>query len=155
MQSFKQYITESKNTHLEHLEDSIWNEGSAGVENAIAFLRGVADSLNSSVSSSHSVTVKWDGAPAIFCGINPENKKFFVGTKSVFNKGTPKINYTNADIDKNHSASGLNDKLKIARKYLPKLGSGTGTLRELYDVLFDHWELYGNSIDREHLSNFS
>jgi hypothetical protein len=40
-------------------------------------------------------------------------------------------------------------------KYLPKLGSGTGTLRELYDVLFDHWELYGNSIDREHLSNFS
>ena len=39
------------------------------------------------------MTVKWDGAPAIICGVNPENGKFFVGTKSVFNK-TPKINYT-------------------------------------------------------------
>ncbi len=152
VKSFKQYITEAKNTHLEHLEDSIWNEGSAGVENAIAFLRGVADTLNSSVSSSHSVTVKWDGAPAIFCGINPENNKFFVGTKSVFNKGTPKINYTNKDIDKNHSASGLNDKLKIALKYLPKLGI-TGILQG--DFMFDSKSLGSMKENGESLTTFT
>ena len=152
VKSFKQFITESKNTHLEHLEDSIWNEGSAGVENAIAFLLGVADSLNSSVSSSHSVTVKWDGAPAIFCGINPENKKFFVGTKSVFNKGTPKINYTNKDIDKNHSASGLNDKLKIALKYLPKLGI-KGVLQG--DFMFDSKSLGSMTENGETLTTFT
>ena len=65
------------------------------------------------------VTVKWDGAPAIFAGTNPENGKFFVGTKSIFNK-TPKINYTPADIRKNHSG-GLADKLLVALKYFPRL----------------------------------
>jgi hypothetical protein len=66
------------------------------------------------------VSVKWDGAPAIFCGINPENSKFFVGTKSIFN-ATPKINYTVSDISKNHGGA-LADKLAVALKYLPKLG---------------------------------
>jgi len=67
------------------------------------------------------VTTKWDGAPAIFAGINPENGKFFVGTKGVFNVN-PKLNYTDDDIDENHSADGLNQKLKVALRYLPKLG---------------------------------
>ena len=60
------------------------------------------------------MTVKWDGAPAIICGINPENKKFFVGTKSVFNK-TPKINYSVSDISRNHSGP-VAEKLKICRR---------------------------------------
>jgi hypothetical protein len=67
------------------------------------------------------LTTKWDGAPAIFAGINPENGKFFVGTKGVFAQNA-KLNYTNADIDANHSGEGLNAKLKIALKYLPELG---------------------------------
>ena len=66
------------------------------------------------------VSVKWDGAPAVFCGINPENGKFFVATKSLFNK-TPKINYTNSDISSNHGGA-LADKLKECLKYLPSLG---------------------------------
>ena len=66
------------------------------------------------------VTVKWDGAPAVFAGTNPENGKFFVATKSLFNK-TPKINYTNADIDRNHGG-GLADKLKVALANLKGLG---------------------------------
>jgi hypothetical protein len=66
------------------------------------------------------VSVKWDGAPAIFCGINPENSRFFVGTKSIFN-ATPKINYTVSDISRNHGGA-LADKLAVALKYLPKLG---------------------------------
>lgn len=119
--SFRQFISESKNLHMEHLEDSLFNEGSAGVQDAIRFAESVTKMLSGSSSSGVNVTVKWDGAPAIICGINPENNKFFVGTKSVFNAKTPKINYTNADIDSNHSGD-LASKLKVALQYLSKLG---------------------------------
>ena len=94
MFSFKQYLTEEKNTHLEHLEDDIINYGAVGGRNAVNFLKSIRDMLVGNSSGKVNVSVKWDGAPAIFCGTNPENGKFFVGTKSVFNV-TPKINYTN------------------------------------------------------------
>ena len=113
------FLTEDKNTHLEHLEDDILNHGFAGGQNAINFLVALKDMLEGNTRRSMNVTVKWDGAPAIFAGTNPDNDKFFVGTKSIFNK-TPKINYTNADIDANHGG-GLADKLKIALKYFPAL----------------------------------
>jgi len=121
IKSFSQFLTEGKNTHLEHIEDEIWNEGSKGVQNAVNFLESVVEMLSGNSKSSLAITTKWDGAPAVFCGINPENGRFFVGTKSVFNRGTPKINYTDADIDANHSGD-LAAKLKVALKYLPKLG---------------------------------
>ncbi|HIC82776.1 MAG TPA: hypothetical protein EYO99_00305 [Candidatus Marinimicrobia bacterium] len=113
------FLTEDKNTHLEHLEDDILNHGFAGGQNAINFLVALKDMLEGNTRRSMNVTVKWDGAPAIFAGTNPDNDKFFVGTKSIFNK-TPKINYTNADIDANHGG-GLADKLKVALKYFPAL----------------------------------
>jgi len=90
MFSFKGFITKEKNTHLEHLEDDIINRGSKGGENAINFLNSVRNMLAGNIGGKINMSVKWDGAPAVFCGINPENGKFFVGTKSVFNK-TPKI----------------------------------------------------------------
>ena len=124
MLTFKEYLTEAaggKNLHLEHLEDEVLNNGINGTRAAINFLQSLRDMLAGSSKKSVNVTVKWDGAPAVFAGINPENKKFFVGTKGVFNKN-PKVNYTEAEIDKNHSAPGLNSKLKVALKYLPKLG---------------------------------
>ena len=114
------YLTEDKNTHLEHLEDDILNSGMAGGQNAINFLSSLSDMLQGSTKRPMNVTVKWDGAPAIFAGTNPENGKFFVGSKSIFNK-TPKINYTVADINKNHSG-GLAAKLIVALKYFPALG---------------------------------
>ena len=119
MQKFQDYLVEDKNTHLEHLEDEIINNGSKGAKTAIEFLKSVKQMLQGG-SGGSTVSVKWDGAPAVFCGINPENGKFFVGTKSIFNK-TPKINYTNADISRNHGGA-LADKLKICLKYLPSLG---------------------------------
>jgi hypothetical protein len=119
MQKFQDYLVEDKNTHLEHLEDEIINNGSKGAKTAIEFLKSIKQMLQGG-SGGSTVSVKWDGAPAVFCGINPENKKFFVGTKSIFNK-TPKINYTNADISRNHGGA-LADKLKICLKYLPSLG---------------------------------
>jgi len=120
MKSFIQFLAEDKNTHLEHLEDDLINNGVTGGLNAIAFLESLRDMLATNAKKAVSVTVKWDGAPAIFAGINPENGKFFVGSKSIFNVD-PKLNYTNADIDANHEG-GLASKLKIALKEFPKLG---------------------------------
>ena len=119
MFSFKQYLTEEKNTHLEHLEDDIINYGAVGGRNAVNFLKSIRDMLVGNSSGKVNVSVKWDGAPAIFCGSNPENGKFFVGTKSVFNV-TPKVNYTNSDIRKNHDGN-LATKLIVALKELKKL----------------------------------
>ena len=86
MKSFLSYLTESKNLHMEHIEDAVFNEGTKGVNDAVNFLKSVIDMLKGNTKSGVNVTVKWDGAPAIFCGTNPENGKFFDGTKSVINK---------------------------------------------------------------------
>ena len=119
MQEFQDYLTEDRNTHLEHLEDEIINNGTKGAKTAIEFLKSIKQMLQGGEGGSQ-ISVKWDGAPAIFCGTNPENGKFFVATKSLFNV-TPKINYTNADIKRNHSGA-LADKLIVALKHFPKLG---------------------------------
>ena len=119
MYSFKQYLNEAKNTHLEHLEDNIINNGYSGGLEAIEFLKSLRNMLLGSSRRKVNLSVKWDGAPAVFCGINPENNRFFVGSKSVFNVN-PKINYTQSDIRKNH-AGGLADKLIVCLKELPKL----------------------------------
>ena len=122
MQDFYQYLTEDKNTHLEHLEDDILNNGVRGGKNAINFLYSLKDMLQGRSRGKFNVTVKWDGKPAVFAGTNPDNGKFFVGTKSIFNE-VPKINYTDADIQANHGhAGGLVDKLKTSLKYFKSLG---------------------------------
>ena len=119
MQGLKQFLTEDKNTHLEHLEDEIINNGSNGAKTSINFLKSIKKMLQGGKGGSN-VSVKWDGAPAVFAGTNPENGRFFVGTKSIFN-ATPKINYTVSDISRNHGGA-LADKLAVALKYLPSLG---------------------------------
>lgn len=105
----------------EHLEDEVLNGGVVGTRGAINFLQSLRDMLAGHSKTRVNVTTKWDGAPAIFAGINPENGKFFVGTKGVFAQNA-KLNYTPEDIDKNHPGEGLNKKLKIALQYLPELG---------------------------------
>ena len=116
-------IVEAKaNTHLTHLEELVLTQGFDGYLLARAFLMELLETLKGNSKSKVQTSVKWDGAPAIFAGINPENGKFFVGTKSIFNK-EPKINYTPQDILDNHGhAPGLVDKLTKALKYLPSLG---------------------------------
>ena len=155
MLTFKQYLIEAvkegKNLHLEHLEDEVLNHGVDGTRAAINFLQSLRDMLAGNAKKSVNVSVKWDGAPAIFAGINPENKKFFVGTKGVFNVN-PKINYTDADIDKNHSAAGLNAKLKVALKHLPKLGI-TDVLQG--DMLFTDDDFKTETIDDKSYITFT
>jgi hypothetical protein len=106
---------------FEHIEDEVLNRGVVGSREAINFLRSLRDMLAGNSESKVNVTTKWDGAPAVFAGTNPENGKFFVATKSIFNVDA-KLNYTEEDIDKNHPAEGLNKKLKYALNYLPKIG---------------------------------
>jgi len=123
MISFKQLITEDKggkNLHLEHLEDEILNYGVDGGRAAINFLRSLRDMMAGNSRSSVNMTVKWDGAPAIFAGIDPEDGKFFVAKKSVFNVN-PKLYKTNAEIDADLSGT-LNAKFKVALEELSKLG---------------------------------
>ena len=142
MQSFKELLNEDKNTHMEHLEDEIINNGVKGATTAIRFLNSLKDMLSCGKSKTN-ITVKWDGAPAIFAGINPENGKFFVATKAMFNK-TPKINYTQSDIEANHGSAGPSDKIKVALKYLPDLG-----MKGIYqgDIMFSKGDLKKETID--------
>ena len=118
MFAFTSFLTEQKNLHMEHLEDEVLNHGVEGTRGAINFLQGLRDMLAGNSDASVDVTVKWDGAPAVFAGYNPENDRFFVGTKGVFAKNA-KINYNEADITTNHSG-GLASKLKVALNELPK-----------------------------------
>ena len=149
MFSFKGFLTKDKNTHLEHLEDDIINRGAVGGENAINFLKAVRNMLAGSGKGTN-MTVKWDGAPAIICGINPENGKFFVGTKSVFNV-TPKINYTTRDIARNHSGV-VADKLRVCLANLSRLNI-KGILQG--DLLFTTGDLKGINIDGEKMISFT
>ena len=147
MLSLNQFLLEDKegkNLHLEHLEDEVLNGGVGGTRGAINFLQSLRDML-AGHSSEHKVnlTTKWDGAPAIFAGINPANGKFFVGTKGVFAQNA-KLNYTDADIDKNHPAEGLNKKLKVALRYLAELGI-TGVIQG--DMMFSKGDLKRETID--------
>ena len=89
----------SQNKHLEHLEDELINYGYGGYVASKDLIQNFIDELGGRPTGNVTVTTKWDGAPAVVCGIDPESKQFFVGTKSVFNKKEPKINFTEADIE--------------------------------------------------------
>ena len=144
MFAFASFLTEQKNLHMEHLEDEVLNNGVPGARGAINFLQGLRNMLAGSSASSVDVTVKWDGAPAVFAGINPENDQFFVGTKGVFAKNA-KINYTDTDIDNNHSG-GLAEKLKVALKELSKVNI-QGVLQG--DMMYTHNDITKETIDGE------
>ena len=116
--SFKEYITEQKNTHMTHIEDKVLYGGVKGTRDAILALRMLRDTLGGVKDGN--VTVKWDGAPAIFAGTDPRDGKFFVAKKGIFNKN-PKVYKTPADVDADTSGD-LNVKLKAALKELPALG---------------------------------
>jgi len=115
---FTEFITEQKNTHMTHIEDKVLYGGVKGTREAILALRSLRDTLGGEHAGN--ISLKWDGAPAIFCGTDPNDGKFFVAKKGIFNQN-PKVYKTNADIDADTSGD-LSDKLKDALKYLPELG---------------------------------
>jgi len=144
MKSFGTYLEESKNLHMTHLEDAVLDGGVKGTRNVILYLRALRDMLAGNTSAPVSLTTKWDGAPAIFAGIDPTDGKFFVAKKGVFNKN-PKLYKSNEDIDNDLSGE-LNDKFKIALAELSKLGI-KGVVQG--DFLYTSDDIKAESIDGE------
>jgi hypothetical protein len=151
--TFATFLSEEKsgkNLHLSHLEDLIFEDGIVGLRNSIQFLQNLRDMLAGHSSSGAKLTTKWDGAPAIFCGINPDNGKFFVATKGAF-AANPKLCYTAKDVDTYYPDSGLNPKLKIALEYLPDLGINN-VLQG--DMMFTDGDVKTETIDGEKYVTF-
>ena len=143
MLSFKTYIKESTEEeeegasrqikHLTHVEDRPLQTGEKGAQHAIKSLTAAADHISKGKKTSE-LTTKYDGSPAIVYGHHPKTGKFFVASKSAFNK-TPKINYTPKDIEMNHGhAPGLVSKLKDALEHLPKIAPKEGVYQG--DMMF-------------------
>jgi len=124
--------------HIEHLEDHPINDGAEGFEHAVGALNKVKTMIQMK-KKSPDLAMKHDGSPSIVYGHHPDTGKFFVASKSAFNK-TPKINYTPADVEKNHGhAPGLVDKLKSALEHLPKVSPKKGVFQG--DVMFSHGDV--------------
>ena len=143
MKKFDKYIVEAKNTHMEHVEDLIFNEGVVGTRKAINFLRDLRDMLAGNSKSSVSRTVKWDGAPAVFVGVDPSDGKFFVAKKGVFNKN-PKVYKTPADVKADTSGT-LTAKLLVALSEFSKLGIKSGVYQG--DLMFTKGDVKKEEID--------
>jgi len=120
MIGFNKYLVEAKNTHMEHLEDNVLNGGVDGARQSINFLQSLRDMLAGNSNTKINTSVKWDGAPAVFAGIDPRDGKFFVAKKGIFNKN-PKVYKTPAEVRADTSGD-LAEKLLICLKYLPELG---------------------------------
>ena len=125
-QSFLKEETEGGELkHIHHAEDRPLMHGHAGFEHAHDALMKAHANMTAGAKSSN-LTMKYDGSPSIVFGHHPTNGKFFVATKSAFNKN-PKINHTEADIERNHGhAPGLVTALKHALKHLSKVTPKTG-----------------------------
>ena len=139
---------EGKNLHLEHIEDLVFLQGKSGASSALQYINSVRDMLEEGGAISpanSSITVKWDGAPAIFVGTDPADGKFFVGTKGVFSK-TGKLVKGNSDLDKYGYSGGLREKLALALKLLPSLGI-QGVLQG--DMMYTKADLETADIDGE------
>ena len=132
MKSFVSFLKEeaegAKLKHIHHAEDRPLFHGAKGFEHAHQALSKAHEHLASG-KNDHSVTTKYDGSPAVVYGHHPESGKFFVASKSAFNKN-PKINHTHEDIEKHHGhAPGLADKLHAALEHLPKVAPKKGVFQ--------------------------
>lgn len=118
-------LTESKNVHLEHLEDLVFNNGWAGAQEALNYIDSLRHMLAEGTGATTQLTVKWDGSPAIICGIDPDDGKFFVGTKAVFSKSNPRRCKSTRDIQQGYGDKPeLANMLEAALKYLRELNIG-------------------------------
>ena len=150
MVNLKRYLEEAKNTHMTHIEDMIIDGGVSGTRGAINALRDLRNMLGGNTNDTKQVTVKWDGAPAVFAGIDPTDGEFFVAKKGIFNKN-PKVYKSHADIDGDTSGD-LADKLKVAYTELKKLGIKKGVYQG--DIMFTKKDLKKETIDGQKYVTF-
>ena len=144
MKKLTSFLAESKNTHMTHIEDLILDGGVKGARQAILALRSLRDMLSGNAKAPVDITVKWDGAPAVFAGLDPSDGKFFVAKKGIFN-ANPKVYKNHADIDADTSGD-LNRKLKIAFDNLKNLGV-KGVIQG--DFMFEKKDLKKENINGE------
>ena len=135
--------------HLEHLEDEMLNYGTDGCMAAVAFLKELRKMLGHQESQGFMQT-KWDGAPSVICGVHPYTKRFFVGTKSVFNKTEPKLCFLPGDVDTYYSGD-LAEKLKFSLQYFSQLGID-GVVQG--DLMFTDSTLKTETVNGERLYTF-
>lgn len=155
MKSFSTYLElleaakSGKNVHMTHIEDRVIYAGVKGAREAILALRSLRDMLAGSTNSSTNVTVKWDGAPAVFAGIDPSDGQFFVAKKGIFNKD-PKVYKSEADVRADTSGD-LAEKLVTAFNELKDLG-----IKDVIqgDIMFTKGDLNSESIDGEKMITF-
>ena len=141
--NLKQHIKEAKNTHMTHIEDMVIDGGVKGARAAIFALRDLRDMLGGSTNDSKQVTVKWDGAPAVFVGIDPNDGKFFVAKKGIFNKN-PKVYKTVKEVRADTSGD-LASKLIVAFQEFSKLGIKKGVYQG--DIMFTKKDLKNETIN--------
>jgi len=151
MLQFKSYLSEAanKNTHMTHIEDLVLDGGVKGARQAILALRSLRDMLAGNSKSKVDVTVKWDGAPAVFAGKDPSDGQFFVAKKGIFN-ADPKVYKNHDDIDADTSGD-LNTKLKVAFDTLKDLGI-TNVIQG--DIMFTKGDLKSDTIDGQKMTVF-
>ena len=150
MKTFKNYnLTESKNTHMTHIEDLVLDGGVKGARQAILALRSLRDMLAGNSPTAVDVTVKWDGAPAVFAGIDPSDGEFFVAKKGIFAKD-PKVYKSHQDIE-NDTSGDLAKKLILAYDNLKNLGI-TGVIQG--DFMYDKRDLKVQKIDGQKYLTF-
>ena len=150
MKSFVNYLSEQKNTHMTHIEDLVLDGGVSGTRQAIAALQSLRDMLAGHETTSHvDLTVKWDGAPAVFAGVDPQDGKFFVAKKGIFNKN-PKVYKSHKDIEADTDGD-LQTKLKIAFDNLKLLGI-KGVVQG--DIMFTKDDLKNETIEGEEYVTF-
>ena len=142
MKKLTEYLAEAKNTHMTHIEDLILDGGVKGARQAILALRSLRDMLSGNAKAPVDITVKWDGAPAVFAGVDPEDGQFFVAKKGIFAKN-PKVYKNHDDIDADTSGD-LNKKLKLAYDNLKDLGI-TGVIQG--DFMFEKKDLKTTKIN--------
>ncbi len=142
MNSVREFLNEAadsgKNLHLTHVDEDLFERGDKGAQAAIESCRNIVNGLGTGETK---LTLKWDGAPAIFAGIDPDDGKFFVSTKGAFNK-TPLL--YKGPADKSKFATG--DKLAIAHKEFQKIGIPKGVVIQ-GDLLFTKGEQKYETID--------
>lgn len=144
MKKFSTLLNEAKNLHMTHAEDAVIDGGVMGTRNVINHLRDIRDMLGGTSKSAVNISVKWDGAPAVFAGTDPSDGKFFVAKKGIFNKN-PKVYKTHAEIDADTSGE-LAVKLKLALDEFSKLGI-KGVVQG--DFLYERSDIKEDTIDGE------
>jgi hypothetical protein len=145
------HLTEARNTHMDHIEDSVFLDGVKGTRQAIQYIQQMRDTLSGTTQRPMSMTVKWDGAPAIFCGLDPADDKFFVAKKGIFNQ-TPLIYKSAAEISgAEELPSDLKDKFLLALKHFKKLG-----IKNVIqgDLLFTKGDVDSQTIEDEDVLTF-